>query len=116
MFSIRQLFIIANLLVAFALTGCGGELKRPIIIGFSPASGPVGTSVTIVGENFSINPSYNIVTFAGARADVKSSTETVIITTVPEGAITGPIAISHDSLTGISATNFEVTLVGISSF
>jgi len=115
MFSIRQLFIIANFLVAFALTGCGGEAKTPVITSFSPASGPVGTTVTIVGDNFSITPTLNTVSFIGAVAIVTSSTETVIITTVPEGAITGPIAITHSSLTGISLTNFVVTPAAISS-
>lgn len=116
MFSIRQLFIIANFLVAISLTGCGGQVKTPIITGFSPASGPVGATVTIVGDNFSLTPSLNIVTFNGSTAVVTSSTESVIITTVPEGATTGPIAITHSSLTGISATKFVVTLVAISSF
>jgi IPT/TIG domain len=115
MFSIRLLFIIANFLVAFALTGCGGEAKTPIITNFSPASGPVGTTVTIVGDHFSITPTLNIVTFNGSAAIVTSSTETEIITTVPAGASTGPIAITHSSLTGTSATNFVVTPVAISS-
>ena len=115
MFSIRQLFIIANFLVAFALTGCGGEAKTPIITSFSPASGPVGTTVIIVGANFSITPSNNTVTFNGTSAVVTSSTETEIITTIPEGATTGPIAITHSSLTGISATNFVVTLFAVST-
>jgi len=116
MFSIRQLFIIANFLVAFALSGCGGQEKRPIITSFFPASGPVGTTVIISGNSFSEVPSNNTVTFAGSSAVVTSASETEIITTVPDGAITGPIAITHNSLTGISATNFEVTRVGISSF
>jgi phosphatidylserine decarboxylase len=114
MFRIRQLFIIANFLVSFALSGCGGEEKTPIITNFSPASGPVGTTVTIVGDHFSINPTLNIVTFNGSAAIVTSSTETEIITTVPAGATTGPIAITH-SLTGTSTTNFVVTPVAISS-
>jgi hypothetical protein len=115
MFSVRQLFIIVNFLVAFGLTGCGGEEKTPIITSFSPASGPVGTTVTIVGDHFSITPSDNIVTFNGVSAVVTSSTETVIITTVPVGATTGPIAITHN-LSVTSTTNFVVTPVAASSF
>jgi hypothetical protein len=114
MFSIRQLIIIANFLVAFALTGCGGEEKTPIITSFSPASGPVGTTVTIIGDNFSLIPSNNVVTFNGSSAIVTSSTGTEIITTVPAGASTGLIAIIHNSQPVFSATNFVVTLVAVS--
>ena len=114
MFSIRLLFIIANFLVVFALTGCGGEEKTPIITSFSPASGSVGTTVTIIGDNFSLIPSNNVVTFNGVIAIVTSSTGTEIITTVPAGASTGLIAIIHNSQPVYSATSFAVTLVAVS--
>ena len=114
MISIRLLFIIANFLVVFALTGCGGEEKTPIITSFSPASGPVGTTVTIIGDNFSIIPSNNVVTFNGSIAIVTSSTGTEIITTVPAGASTGLISIIHNSQPVYSATSFVVTLVAAS--
>ncbi len=56
---------------------------------FSPARGPVGTSVSIFGTGFSTTPSSNIVTFNGAQLTVTSSTATTIVATIPAGATVG---------------------------
>ena len=108
MFSFRILLIVANLLLIFALSGCGGEEKTPIITSITPSSGTVATTVTIIGNNFAISPSNNIISFNGKQAVVTSSTETEIVTAVPPGATTGLIYITHNGLTATSTTIFTV--------
>jgi uncharacterized repeat protein (TIGR03803 family) len=90
---------IANSPLAFAVV--------PSIASFSPTSGPVGTSVTITGNSFTKATS---VTFGGVAAtsyQVISDTEVKAL--VPNGAVTGPIAVTTAGGTGTSATNFTVS-------
>jgi len=79
------------------------------IIEFIPDSGPVGTAVTIFGTGFSTTPSQNTVTFNGVVATVTSATATQIVTTVPTGAITGPISVTSPGGSAASAENFTVS-------
>ncbi len=79
------------------------------IIEFSPASGPVGTTVTIQGTGFSPTPSQNAVTFNGVAATVSSATTTQLVATVPSGATTGPIAVTAPGGSATSAEPFTVT-------
>jgi RHS repeat-associated protein len=72
---------------------------RPRITGMAPLSGPIGAALTITGENFSPVAGSNIVTFAGPNgtriaATVSSSTATQILTTVPAGAVSGPVQVT----------------------
>ena len=64
------------------------------VIDFTPSSGPVGTPVNISGTGFSPIAGQNPVTFNGTTATVVSSTATQIVTSVPAGASTGPIAVT----------------------
>ncbi len=82
----------------------------PAISGFTPSSGPVGTSVTIAGTGFSATPAENSVTFNGTAATITSSTPTSIDVTVPTGATTGPVAVTSPSGSATSATAFTVTV------
>ncbi len=81
----------------------------PTISGFTPTSGPVGTSVTITGTNFSATAASNSVKFNGTTATVTSSTATSISTKVPPGATTGKITVTVAGNTATSAVNFTVT-------
>jgi hypothetical protein len=83
----------------------------PTISSFSPASGPVGTSVTIHGHNFS-GPNVTSVTFNGTSATFTIDNAQKITATVPSGATTGPIAVTSPDGTATSATNFTVTGTG----
>ena len=78
----------------------------PTVTSFTPASGPVGTSVTLTGTNLSPVTS---VTFGGAVAGVISELPTQTVTTVPLGAVTGPIVVTTPTGTFTSVTNFTVT-------
>jgi len=81
----------------------------PSISAFSPKSGPVGTSVTITGSNFSTTTTANIVYFGATRAIVSEATSTNLIVTVPLGATYQPITVTVGGLTAYSATPFVVT-------
>ena len=83
----------------------------PIITSFSPASGPVGTSVTITGTNFNAVPASNIVYFGGVKATVTTGTTTSLTVTVPAGATYQPISVLDNAtgLTGYSSKPFITT-------
>jgi len=60
----------------------------PTIASFTPSSGPVGTSVTISGTNFT---SATSVQFNGVSAGFTASSATTITATVPAGATLGVV-------------------------
>jgi len=79
----------------------------PLITGFSPTNGPVGTSVTINGYSFTGTTQ---VTFGGVAAtSYEGINDNKVDALVPSGAVTGPICVSTAGGTGCSATNFTVT-------
>ncbi|SHI91508.1 hypothetical protein SAMN02745146_1901 [Hymenobacter daecheongensis DSM 21074] len=78
----------------------------PTIASFTPASGPVGTSVTITGTNFT---GVTAVSFNGIAATFTIVNATTITATVPTGATTGTIAVTNPDGTATSATSFTVT-------
>ena len=82
----------------------------PTITNFTPTSGPIGTTVTITGTNFSTTPASNVVAFNGTTATVTASTTTSITTTVPIGATTGKITVTIASNTATSTIDFTVTV------
>lgn len=90
-------------------------LAAPVITTFSPASGPVGTSVVISGTSFT---GATAVTFNGkAAASFSVTSDTRITATVASGTTTGTIAVTTPVGTAASATNFIVTTPpAISSF
>jgi hypothetical protein len=65
-------------------------LEPPVITGFSPPSGPVGTSVTLTGTGFTQTTS---VKFNGVAAGYIVNSDIEIVTTVPPGATTGFICV-----------------------
>ncbi len=82
----------------------------PTITSFTPSTGPVGTSVTITGTNFSTILTDNVVNFFNAvPATVTASTATSITVTVPAGAATGKISVSINCISVISTIDFTVT-------
>lgn len=76
----------------------------PVISEFAPASGGVGTLVTVTGTNLN---GVNAVRFAGVgTASFTSLSTTQFTATVPAGAATGPISVSTTNGTAQSATSF----------
>jgi hypothetical protein len=86
--------------------GSGGGGSAPTVTSFNPTSGPVGTSVSITGTNFT---GVTGVTFNGVAASFTPNTSTNLSATVPGGATTGPIAVTTGNGTGTSSTSFTVT-------
>lgn len=91
----------------FVVTTPPTDVNAPVISNFSPGNGPVGTEVTINGQNFD---GANNVSFNGTSAnDFEVATTTRILAIVPPGATTGKITVSNAAGTGTSANNFTVT-------
>ena len=90
-------------------------LAQPSIASFAPASGPIGTLVTISGTNFDTTPTNNIVFFGATQATVSTATIDEITVTVPLGATYMPITIVVNGLLAWSSAPFVVTFgaVGI---
>src|SRR5471030_1472542 len=78
--------------------------QAPTITSFTPASGPVGTSVTITGTNFNATAANNIVFFGATMATVTAASTTSLTVTVPAGATYQPISVLNGAtaLTGYS--------------
>jgi gliding motility-associated-like protein len=85
------------------------SLPAPTGSSFNPTSGPVGTSVTITGTNFSTTSLNNTVKFNGVTASVTASTSTSITAIVPSGATTGSISVQVGCNTIITVSPFTIT-------
>jgi hypothetical protein len=84
----------------------------PTITSFSPTSGPIGTTVTITGSNFSTTAANNVVYFGAVKAVVVMASTTSLSVTVPIGATYQPITVTANGLTAYSAKPFIVTFAG----
>ncbi|MFM7852441.1 MAG: IPT/TIG domain-containing protein, partial [Flammeovirgaceae bacterium] len=93
------IFLCANQLVA----------QVPTITSFTPTSGPIGTTVTITGTNFSTTATSNIVYFGATKATVTAATASQLTVTVPTGASYQPITVITNGLTATSSSPFSVT-------
>ena len=83
--------------------------SQPVITSFTPESGSIGSAVTIAGFGFSATPSDNIVYFGGVKAQVTSSTSTLINIIVPQGATYDPVTVTNGNLVAYSDESFIVT-------
>jgi large repetitive protein len=83
----------------------------PVINSFSPASGPIGTKVTINGQNFNTTTTGNIVYFGATAGKVISATATKLVVEVMPGASYEPISLLNKQtrLTGYSKIPFRIT-------
>lgn len=84
-------------------------LPPPVITSFTPASGAVGTTVTITGKNFDGFPANNIVYFGATRATVLSASANSLSVQVPRGTTYAPITVTTNQLTASSALPFVST-------
>lgn len=105
----RSLFrvTIALVTIVLMLASCKDDLVlQPTVNSFTPATAPVGATVTITGTNFSTTPGNNTVTFSGTAATVTSATATQLTVIVPAGATTGKISVEANGAVATSTTNF----------
>jgi len=84
----------------------------PTISSFSPTSGPIGTTVTITGTNFSTTAANNIVYFGAVKAVVTMASTTSLSVAVPIGATYQPITVTANGLTAYASKPFIVTFAG----
>ncbi len=84
----------------------------PSITSFNPASGPVGTLVTITGTNFSTVASENTVHFGAVKGSVISSTANMISVLVPAGATNMLLTVTTNQLKASSNKPFLVVFSG----
>ena len=80
-------------------------LFGPSISNVDPVSGVIGTFVTITGSGF--EPGTSQVNFNGATSVIRAITATMITTTVPTNATTGPLTVTSSQ--GSASQNFAVT-------
>ncbi len=83
-------------------------VPTPSITSFTPTSGIVGATVTIIGTNFDATPANNTVKFNGTATTVTASTATSLTTSVPTGATTGTITVTVNGQTATSANSYTV--------
>ena len=84
----------------------GAASAAPTLTGFSPTSGPVGTSVTLTGTNFS---GVTAVAFNGTAASYTVNSATQIVATVPTGATSGTIKVTTSGGSTTSSATYTVT-------
>jgi len=84
----------------------------PQISSFAPASGVVGTTVTVTGTGFT---GATAVTFNSVSSPFSVDSDTQITTSVPDGATSGPIKVTTSVGTAQSSTSFSL-LPSITSF
>ena len=77
----------------------------PVISGFSPALGAVGTDVRIVGVDLGLPAT---VRFSGVAASVVSATTNGLMARVPVGAVSGRITVETSAGAAVSAQDFLV--------
>jgi IPT/TIG domain-containing protein len=88
-----------------SFTVTASTAKAPIISSFSPVSGRIGSSVAIVGANFTGATS---VKFNGVSASFNVPSSTRISALVPGGATTGRITVTTPGGTATSSGSFRV--------
>lgn len=84
-------------------------IPAPTITSFDPMGGIAGTTITIIGTNFSPTASDNMVSFNGISATVTNATTTLLMVTVPEGVESGTIAVTVFGQTAVSEDRFTLT-------
>jgi YD repeat-containing protein len=78
------------------------------VIGFTPNNGTASTTVRIFGTGFSGTATQDTVRFNGVQATIKSASATEIVTSVPNGATTGPINVTAPGGSVSSTTPFTI--------
>ena len=90
-------------------------IPLPAISSLSPASGPLGSTVTVTGSGLSYVTQVSMGQPA-TNVSFKASSDTQLSFTVPENAQSGPITVYSAGGSAMSATSFMVTGPTLNSF
>jgi len=99
----------AAILCLAASLACGGKTRYtvPDVVSYSPAQGPVGTTVVISGAYFS---GITAISFGGQPAVAyQVNNQSLITAIVPETAATGPVTVANQAGVGTDFNAFIVT-------
>lgn len=96
-----------SVLYKVTLKGKGID-RQPRIVSFSPSSGPPGTWLTVVGENFTDTISVSI---GGTDVSFTIDSDTTIYADVSEDVFTGYITVITSTGTATSSTTFRRTFI-----
>ncbi|MBO9563048.1 MAG: VCBS repeat-containing protein [Niastella sp.] len=99
-------------LLCFSLLAINILVAQPVIQSIAPTFGRIGSTVTITGSNFSPVPTNNIVRFGAVKAVVTAASATLLSVVVPSGASHGPISVTTNNLTGVSAALYRTSFQG----
>ena len=80
----------------------------PIISDFTPYTAKAGSPVTIVGKNFDLTYTNNVVSFSGGERTASSSTGSIIDVLVPASAVNGRLILKIGSKSAISGQSFTL--------
>ncbi len=104
--------MISCIVLMSSLTSCGGDDEKvtppAVITSLSITEGTAGTTVTIVGTNFSAITAENKVFFGDKEADVTGGTTKSLITTVPIGASSGPVSVQVGQAEKVVGPSFTI--------
>ncbi len=89
----KSLFVVLAMLgLALGLSTCSEpEKPKPVITTIEPIQGPIGTPVTITGQNLATSESAS---FGSTTSPLASKSDTKIETVVPPGILPGSMAVS----------------------
>ena len=90
-----QILTAVILIVGITVQSVQAQCNAPIINNFTPNTGLIGSTVTITGANFDVNPANNVVYFGATKAVVTQASFGQLKVTVPVGASTAPISVTN---------------------
>jgi hypothetical protein len=83
--------------------------QPPVLNSVTPAAGPINTTVTITGNNFSATVAANVVWFGSVRVPVTAASAGSLTVTVPTGISSQPITVNTGGLTSAPYAPFNTT-------
>lgn len=100
---------IAYVLSVLCVTSVCAPAEPASIASFSPTTGPVGITITVIGTNLG---DVGTATIGGVNAEIVDRSESRVVLAVPADAVTGPIMLAGGGTTVTSRLRFVVAAPG----
>jgi sugar lactone lactonase YvrE len=100
--------LVNNMYTVYSADSAIQVYATPVVTSISPVKGVAGDVVTITGAYFSATAVNNTVTINGTTTEVLAATSTSLQIKVPDGATTGPVAVTVGGHTGTAPQAFTV--------